>query len=615
MVTVVGTSLALPSNLLPFAALLTLAANVALWALLAVAALHLSRLLLRWVTRYSSTRLDDAIVGIVRRPLLLLLLSYGVLSSWEAAFGASAVSDALQRLHSGLLIVLAAYVAWRILYEVVIAHLKPIVEESDSQADDIIVPILGRVGPVVIIIALANAVVAIMGGNLASLLTGLGLMGLVLGYLFQEPLQGLFSGTYMVLDNPFRQDDLLLLDDGTICQVRQIGIRVTQLYDVKRHVLLYLPNSRLAAAKIVNVTKPSVELRTVLNVTMDRHGSPRAAAALLVEACNAHENILGLWPHKRAAILRRQDAYRAEYARLSANPSPLPADEAQMEHLARQVERLDGEITRLGAEHRLRRSGEDFSRELLGLVRLSAQLQDGGLLDGERDHLKQRIGRLMDRFDELIEQVTVWLHLVKVLQYELTEAACHTRRQSELRRDLADLDALSLQALSSCSGPDAPARVMVRREELGRIHSSDTEADKVVVRDHFADRAGYVDFRRLYATWHRNITLVYRGLVRLHRLEQLQGVQESRLDEQVAAIERHFADTFLLSVGSWQLPAANLVDAGDANLKFQLEVFVDDVVREQFQRDERVVTELLMEIDRIRSVYLASLQRSEGAAA
>lgn len=184
---------------------LTLALSLAFWLALTAVALVLTRLLLRWVTRSSRTRADDVLIGIVRRPLVVLVFSYGMLHSWEVAFGASGATGVLRRVYTGILILVAAYVAWRLLYEVVIAYLKPIVEESDSQTDDVVIPILARVGPVVIVVALANAVAATLGGNLAGLLTGLGLLGPVIGCLFQEPLQGLFSGTYMVLDNPFRQ--------------------------------------------------------------------------------------------------------------------------------------------------------------------------------------------------------------------------------------------------------------------------------------------------------------------------------------------------------------------------------------------------------------------------
>jgi len=95
-------------------------------------------------------------------------------------------------------------------------------------------------------------------------------------------------------------------------------------------------------------------------------------------------------------------------------------------------------------------------------------------------------------------------------------------------------------------------------------------------------------------------------LEKAYHVERLRGEQEQRLDERIHAIERHFSDTFLLRVSYWQLPSANLVDANDGALTFQLAFFIDDVVREQFQRAERVTTEVLAEVDRLRSLFYAS---------
>lgn len=561
-------------------------------------------------TRNTRTRIDDLIIAILRWPLIAALASYGLLHSWEIAFGQSSVTDTLQRLHRGLLIILAAYVAWRVLYEVIIAYLRPIVLESDSQADDIIIPVLSRVGPVIIVVAVANAIVATFGGDLGALLTGLGLLGLVLGYLFQEPLQGLFSGTYIALDNPFREDDLLLLSDGAMVQVREVGVRVTQLYDVNRHILLYVPNSKLSGSTIVNITKPSVELRTVLTVTMDKPRDPKAALALLMEACNAHENILGRWEHKEPAIRRRQAAYRAEYSRLAALTEPFPGDEAQMQWLKRHIERLDSELIRLRVEHTLRQSGEQFSRGLLDLLHYVSQVEESGLSGKERQQIKERVLALMDQFDGLIKQVTVWLYLLKVIQYDLAEDECAGCVNCFVESDALRDGKLSLHELAACRAPGAPTRPMVLRNELGKIRSSEIEADKVISRSQFVNRSDYVDYRRLYVTWHRNITYLYRSLKQLYQVERLHGDQELRLDDRIKAIERHFSNAFLLNVGHWQLPSAKLVDASGDTLKFELEVFIDDVVREHFQRAERVTTELLMEIDRIRSVYSAALNHA-----
>lgn len=582
--------------------------NLIAWGIIALVVYYATSLLIKYATRHTRTRIDDLIIGLIRKPLLTLLTAYGILRSWELSWGESKFSLALHRIYNGALIVAGAYVAWRILFEVIIAYLKPKVQESDSQADDIIIPILSRIGPVIIVIAVANAVVATLGGNLGTLLTGLGLLGLVLGYLFQEPLQGLFSGTYMALDNPFRQDDLLILEDGTTCQVRNIGVRVTQLYDVKRHVLLFMPNARLAASRIVNLTKPSVELRVVLNVSINKPCDPQTAVALLTEACNSHENVLGEWPQKQVAIRRRLETYRSKYQLQVEDPSI--SEEAQKAWLEEHLARLEGELIRLQVEHDLRARGEAFSKELIDLVKYCSYAEDRGFSANERQEIKQRILEAMDHFDDLIEQITVWLYLVKIIECELTDADYSASIASFVQRDLLRDGRLTLRELAQCNAPGAPTELMVKRDDLKRIVSSDIEADKAVDRAQFRDRAHYMDYKRLYSIWHRNITHVYRGLEKAYHIERLHGEQEQRLDERIHAIEHHFSDTFLLRVSYWQLPSANLVDASDTALTFQLAFFVDDVVREQFHRSERVTTEVLAEIDRLRGLFYASRMMS-----
>jgi len=607
MLDILGLEVNLP-NWLGFAAtpLGTFLINVVAWVIIALLVYYATCLLIKYVTRYTHTRIDDLIISLIRKPLLILLVAYGILRSWELAWGASKFSATLHRVYSGLLIVSGAYVAWRILFEIIIAYLKPKVQESDSQADDIIIPILSRIGPVIIVIAVANAVVSTLGGNLGTLLAGLGLLGLVLGYLFQEPLQGLFSGTYMALDNPFRQDDLLILEDGTTCQVRNIGVRVTQLYDVKRHVLLFMPNARLAASKIVNLTKPSVELRVVLNVSINKPCEPRTAIALLTEACNSHENVLGEWPKKQAAIRRRLETYRSEYQRLLQLESLSASEETQKAWLQEHLTRLEGELIRLQVEHDLRARSEGFSKELIGLIKYCSYAEDGGFNADERQQIKQRILEAMDHFDDLIEQITVWLYLVKIIECELTDADYSASIASFVQRDLLRDGRLTLQELAQCNAPGAPTELMVKRSELKQIISSDIEADQAVDRAQFRDRAHYMDYKRLYSIWHRNITHVYRGMDKAYHVERLHGEQEQRLDDRIHAIEHHFSDTLLLRVSYWQLPSANLVDATDGALTFQLAFFIDDVVREQFQRAERVTTEVLAEVDRLRSLFYAS---------
>ena len=121
--------------------------NLIAWVLIALAVYQVSLYLIRYGTRRIPTRIDDLVIGIVRGPLLVLLVALGFVRSWERAFGPEGVATLFHRVYRGLLIILGAHVAWRVLYEIIIAYLKPVVQQSDSTADDIVIPVLSRIGP------------------------------------------------------------------------------------------------------------------------------------------------------------------------------------------------------------------------------------------------------------------------------------------------------------------------------------------------------------------------------------------------------------------------------------------------------------------------------------
>jgi hypothetical protein len=158
---------------------------------------------------------------------------------------------------------------------------------------------------------------------------------------------------------------------------------------------------------------------------------------------------------------------------------------------------------------------------------------------------------------------------------------------------------LSLSELVALNPPFAPQAPMVTREALPDIRSSETETEKAIDHRIFPDRASFEDHKRLYNIWHRNITFVYRRLMEIYEFEHLPVEKQVRLSEEIREIEKYMADSFLLRVSSWQMPHAHLVEIGEGATRYELVYFVDDVVREHFQRDRRVRSELLQEIERL----------------
>lgn len=576
---------------------------LALWLLATGLAWAITRYAVRWLTRQQRLEESELAVEIVRVPFLLAMVSYGILDSWQRAGVDANIGENIRRFHGSLVVLLIAYAVWNLLYRVVVASLRRRAAAGAGAAEDVLIPILSRIGPVVIILASANAVAAIFGGNLATWLTGIGLLSVAIGYVFQEPLQGLFSGTYLSLDQPFRAGDLIMLADNCLYRVQSVGVRVTELYDVTRHAIVYFPNASLAGQKLVNVVRPSVEQRCTLRITLTDPRDPRAAAALLVEACYGHENVLGEWPLKEPALRRRIAAYEARVDELLTLQGALPGKEIERQWMSRRIERLNGELIRLQIEGELRQNGEAFSKDLLHLARWASHNEHGGLDPIKRDALARHVDVLVDKFDTLVEQISTWLYLIKAIEYHLIDDSYDEPMKQFVARKSHSDERLLLAELRECGFPLVPEGPIARRSDCVADHHSDQEATRAVDREQFNDRNEFLDYQRLYSAWHQNVLKIYRELVAIRRTNQLEGSQSFRLDARIQDLERQFADDFLLNVGHWQLPTVSLTAIDDGKLTFEVVFFVDDALRDECHRVERVSTELLMEIDRARILY------------
>jgi len=84
----------------------------------------------------------------------------------------------------------------------------------------------------------------------------------------QETLSNIFGGISLLVDAPFKTGDILVLPENKICQVKKIGIRTTELYFVDEDSTVYVPNKDLANTTIINITKPTVDLKATIDVNV-----------------------------------------------------------------------------------------------------------------------------------------------------------------------------------------------------------------------------------------------------------------------------------------------------------------------------------------------------------
>jgi small-conductance mechanosensitive channel len=127
-------------------------------------------------------------------------------------------------------------------------------------------------------------------------------MGLVIAFAAQDTLSNFFSGFHILLDRPFKEGDLLHLETDDYCEVRQIGMRSTKLYNIFDHDLIIMPNNMLASQRIVNMTEPDQNYRIRLDVGV-AYGSPlEKVEQILMEAIRAQDGVVDDDPERKPTV-------------------------------------------------------------------------------------------------------------------------------------------------------------------------------------------------------------------------------------------------------------------------------------------------------------------------
>lgn len=93
-----------------------------------------------------------------------------------------------------------------------------------------------------------------LSGTVASILAGLGILGLALGFAFQDTAANFMSGIYITFKQPFAVGDVIETKNGTMGNVVDLNLRVTKIKTFDGHIV-YVPNRFLFEDDFTNYTE------------------------------------------------------------------------------------------------------------------------------------------------------------------------------------------------------------------------------------------------------------------------------------------------------------------------------------------------------------------------
>jgi small conductance mechanosensitive channel len=127
-----------------------------------------------------------------------------------------------------------------------------------------------------------------LGLNVTSIIAGLGIVGIALGFAAKDTLANFIAGITILWDRPFHVGDRIEVD-GSLGVVCKITLRTTCL-DTPRNEVVILPNQTMVTEKIINHTmRPSLRIDVPFGIAY-RHDVPTARRVALATVAGG-ENI------------------------------------------------------------------------------------------------------------------------------------------------------------------------------------------------------------------------------------------------------------------------------------------------------------------------------------
>ncbi|MCF8276542.1 MAG: mechanosensitive ion channel family protein [Flavobacteriales bacterium] len=220
------------------------------------------------LTARTKTNLDDIIIDMVEEPIAFAIAILGIWYGFDSLHLPDVAHVWVNRIYYLLIIFNIAWLVNRVLDALIQEYIVPIVEASESDLDDQLLPILKKgihaaVWIMAIIVGLNNA-----GYDVGALIAGLGIGGLALALAAQDTVANLFGGITIFVDQPFTINDWIKINsyEGII---EEVGIRSTRIRTFEGR-LVTIPNKVFAESAIENVSaEPSRRVIIVLGLTYD----------------------------------------------------------------------------------------------------------------------------------------------------------------------------------------------------------------------------------------------------------------------------------------------------------------------------------------------------------
>ena len=460
----------------------------------------------------------------------------------------------LDRIFLGAIILATIYWILKLFSQVVIYYLREYAEKTEAMWDDVLVPLLEGVIPMIIIIIGISVLLQVSFGiDLTGAWLTLGGATFVIGFAVKDILANFFSGIVLLIDSPFQFGDVLRFEDDSgnksaLGILKKIGVRVTHLYMFESHTEVYIPNSVMQSHQITNLSRPIQPVYYSTPIIYNPNCDLERVKRVMKEIIQAHPDTLGNIDIKLEYIDKYFDWNEEECA-----------DDFE--------KKKEKGKARLEAENEVNMKLEEIEAMLEALMVTLQFAEKGGLN-------QEDIETIQDEFQSILDLIGIEIIKQKVKKSKL------------ILPFLNPLQNLTLITLEETSEEDTLISLV---REWYRVWLEDPN---------IVDQDQYV----LPDIWEQKINLLKKRVNRLYNKISNPQREETRLDDYVDEFRKWLRNRFKQARSEWQEPEIRMErlknDEGYTYVEFSLNYYVDDIRLEDGERGIRVNSDLMREIMR-----------------
>ena len=229
------------------------------------------RNIIKKITIKTKSTLDDILLESLQQPIVFAMSVFGIWLALDYLIFSPMVDKIIYKAYFFLIIINITWLIARIVSSLIDEYLVPLVEKSESDLDDQLLPVVRKtlnilIWSIGVIIALNN-----IGFNVGAVLAGMGIGGLALAMAAKDTVSNLFGGIMIFTDKPFIIRDRVKIDgyDGI---VEEIGIRSTRLRTLAGRIVT-IPNAKFTDGIVENLSSEPTR-KVVLNLGLTYDTSP-----------------------------------------------------------------------------------------------------------------------------------------------------------------------------------------------------------------------------------------------------------------------------------------------------------------------------------------------------